>query len=102
MLARPEWNKAPKVKPQSLEGFIAWLEQQSADTEYEWMARCSCVVAQYRLFVFGTNEGITLLSDMLGEDSLVEYLKIGSTESHTFGAALQRAREIQSRRHGLS
>ncbi len=95
MLFDQKW-RYPKVKPQSLEGFIAWLELQPPDRKYRWADRCACVMAQYRLFVFGHHYGATL-RNMLGRNSYDTYIEIGAFEPHTFGAALQRAREIQQR-----
>lgn len=79
-----------KADPQSLAGFIAWLETKSVAEEYNWWSTVNCVVGQYRSYVraHGGFTGVTPLLDILGDG----YYEISRPLPWTFGAALLRAR----------
>ena len=88
MLYDPKWNQEAKAEPLSLESLIAWLEKQSADTEYDSGNPHKCLFAQYL-----GRTAPALLSVEYGRDAT----DIAYGEPNTFGAALERARDLQNK-----
>ena len=106
MLYDKRWDK-PEVKadPFSLESLIAWLEKQPANREYDYHKSGQCLIAQwirsidpemsngpgssYHYIVFGKNR-----------DFRPQFWQVAARgndiNGFTFGAALKRARAVQS------
>lgn len=77
-----------KVDPLSLEGLIAWLEQQPSDKEYPYHdIQGACMVGQYM-----ASHGVTwsCRNFVNGWSSL--FGRITAVQPWTFDAALERAR----------
>lgn len=91
MLYDPKWEAPVKVEPYSIEGLIAWLEKQPADTEYDWPDTHGCLACKY-LEGIGRRE---LREGTLGSvfKNNWTYHQVCAVEPWTFGAALKRARE---------
>jgi len=81
----------------SLPSFIAWLEKQPPDTNYDWNSTSNCVACQYL-----KAQGVQPLWGGNYSDldtifpSIQAYWRIGATQPTTFGAALARARKEQT------
>lgn len=95
MLFDPKWQEA-KADPFSLESLIAWLEKQPAKTPYDYCWPETCLVAQYlraqgvRDYVLGTID-----LDRIGWKEIAQGHPF-ETDRWTFGAALSRARALQT------
>jgi hypothetical protein len=105
MLSREEWS-IPKVMPVvrpdvfSLQSLIAWLEQQPADKEYDFYdCGGECMLDRYgdAMGMPFDWDGYSKLNAAFGGGKHGEGPHIASTEPHTFGAALDRARAAQQR-----
>lgn len=101
MLYDPKWKTRKTVTP-SIDGFIAWLETQSPEVQYPWESILDCVVCRYLTAVTGLSrlqaEGANawpFLSDVF--PSMDVYFEVCGNEPHTNEAALERARQVQSR-----
>ena len=95
MLYNPRWEQ--KVDPLSLEGLVAWLEQQPPETEYDWHdVRGGCLIGKY----FKAIDAEEHQYDQVFKDCPKNYGKVCSSFSGptTFGAALARARAILAER----
>lgn len=83
----------------SLEGLIAWLEKQPAETTYNWLdmpCNGGCLIHRY-LVAQGqspTNDYGRFAECAGGRDADT---KVAMREPYTYGAALERARALQSR-----
>lgn len=88
MLYDPKWEKQTKPAVRSLAGFIAWLEQQQPDTQYQYTRPDRCAVAQYLKAAGEENYSLKAeaVHEMLGDGRIV------NSHPETFGAALERAR----------
>jgi hypothetical protein len=110
VLYDPKWEvkSEPVVKtdPFSLDGFIAWLETKPADGAYEWGDIFNCLMAQYfkargfKVFscggsTFTSREG-WFIKRLVTRTVLPSFTYTAATRPHTFGAALERARKVQS------
>jgi len=104
MLYDPKWEI--KTDPFSLDGLIAWLEKQPAAKTYCYMDTGGCLLHQYFTAcgrevdgVGGTyidfTDGTTW--ELSKSFAKVAQGKVGVTNRHTFGAALERARDALSR-----
>lgn len=99
MLYDPKWGK-PETKPAdvfSLEGLIAWLENQQTGKEYIWNGS-NCLICQY-LEAAGENKFTGY-----GKFPIEHRISVANPISgpSTFGAALERARAVAvSRPHHL-
>ncbi len=112
MLYDPKWEV--KADPLSIESLIAWLEQQPPSQEYAYYCGGTCLLAQYftamgfqnvHMFADGFWSGDTPCPGNVGWNE-TSCRKEGTPlprgfnaiacrgEGRTFGAALQRAREI--------
>lgn len=89
MLYDPKWEQKTGTKP-SLQGFIAWLEQQPPDEAYEYWTCHECAIGQYLQSIGTTYTDqcrtgvIRLLCDWNNQ--------ITRKYPRTLGAALDRAR----------
>jgi len=106
MLYDKRWDKtAVKADPFTLDSLIAWLEKQPADDTYCYIDNGMCLLAQYftasgfsRVSVYSTkfqwHDGQRKLPPHFNK------IAIGLTmlPERTFGAALERANRIKSRR----
>ena len=79
--------------PFTLASFIAWLEKQPSDKQYDWFNISTCVVRQY-LRAKGFEQPRPLSSVF---PSLEAYWRVGFTQPWTYGAVLVRAREEEER-----
>lgn len=96
MLYDPKWNQ--KVAPLSLDNLIAWLEKQPAKKQYNFL-NCDggCLFSLYLIHLgypasprhLSTRPIWEALHDTYGD---IAYDFRGS---HTFGAALERARAMR-------
>jgi hypothetical protein len=93
MLYDKKWDAKPDLEYQgiTLSGFIAWLEQQPADKEYNYFRSDLCAAAQYL-----QSQG------RRGQDCIIQLPlnwlnEIVMFKPWTFGAALDRAREVAAR-----
>lgn len=91
MLYDPKWEVKVKPDVYSLEGLIAWLEKQPADKKYNWASTNSCLCSQY--FV-GGGYGWADMHEEFKEKTGIRLDKIAHQTPWTFGAALQRVREL--------
>lgn len=89
MLYDPKWEAEVKVDPNSVEGLIAWLEKQPADGTYNWH-NCEglCLIGLYGTAMGMGKKWHDFHSMLFNADILF----IASLEPHTFGGALNRAR----------
>lgn len=78
-----------EVKRPSLEGLVAWLEEQNPDTEYDWWSVSGCLACQYLKAVEGTCQK-TCYADIFPSGQI--YGEVCAMRPWTFGAALTRAR----------
>lgn len=98
MLYDPKWNKIP-----TLHGLIAWLETQDPTTTYDFRDTNGCLVCAYynALGINGrSNPDRPLYGDTFGPHGSEErnnYGRVACRRPWTFGAALERAREIAAR-----
>jgi hypothetical protein len=100
MLYDPKWQIPTKTRSRpSIAGLIAWLEEQPAETKYEWMSPMGCLVCKYY-----EAEGFQewgdrkwFYRDAFG-GSVDDYHFVGGTAPWTFGAALARARVLRRAR----
>lgn len=92
------WKGAAYKNPLTMEGLIAWLEQQPADGTYDYMD-CSggCLVGLYLGLDEDTFNGFSN-SNHPFEGRVYD---IACIRPWTFGAALERAREYQALREDL-
>jgi hypothetical protein len=74
----------------SLSSLVAWLEQQPADKHYGWTSERECGAAQYLIAHGQDPEYMILIPDW------VEIFQGDPPFEHTFGAALERARALES------
>lgn len=105
MLYDPKWEKTVKADPFTIEALIAWLEQQPAARHYEYM-NCDgeCLYGQYMRHVgvswkearYATYNG-RRKDDIHAPFREAVYFPIASSEPHTFGNALYRARGVAAR-----
>jgi hypothetical protein len=103
MLFDPKWQKNDlEYEGVTLSGFIAWLEMQDPNTEYEYINPMICALAQYRKHLgYSGNDLIVDFSPCRGRPSDPgEWLEriVNGRGGHTFGAALERARALQAGR----
>lgn len=87
-----------QVQEPSLEGFIAWLEKQPADGEYDWINPQKCACAQYAAFL-----GVTQWSKNMAHDPWYQLNRIafGYSDTATFGRCLTRAKAALIKEYGL-
>jgi hypothetical protein len=100
MLNNTNWDK-PKVKPgvHSLTSLIDWLETKDQNQSYHYMSDSKCLLAQYyrakgywfvrvgmMFFTHGWFDSVTMLPE--------HFDFISYEEPHTFGAALDRSRQV--------
>lgn len=77
----------------SLDGLIAWLERQPADTQYDWNdCDGGCLIGLYGLSM-GLGDDWRGLHSHFSHEGL---LRVACRTPHTFGAALKRARALRS------
>jgi hypothetical protein len=115
MLYDKRWDKTFEVKadPFSLESLIAWLEKQPADKQYCYLDNGNCLHCQYftamgfenvHAFGFAIYHGKNPMLSSMGQDDAIEnggrlsdqFVDVAVLGRHTFGAALDRAREALS------
>jgi len=97
MLYDPKWQNETKADPYTLQGFIAWLEQQPADEHYNYYDICGCVAHQYLVSTGARGaDGFSEDNHTLGDvfSNLHEYHFVAGAYPWTFGAALERARFV--------
>lgn len=87
MLYDPKWEKETKANPLTLDGFIAWLEQQPTDGVYRFVNPTECVLAKYIGGFCGGDEQYAIIGHR-------QY--IIQDHPRTFGGALERARAARS------
>jgi hypothetical protein len=93
MLYDPKWEK-PKAL--TLAGLIAWLETQPAEGKYNYLCKNgSCLLDRYITSVTGRPSRPTILHFEICGGSQ-ELSTIAYNQPWTFGAALERAREVRS------
>lgn len=91
MLYDPKWNE---IKPASLDGFIAWLEQQDQQGQYAYRPCETCAIGEY-LKSIGTNYRDHVCGSEAGFYQASSWnKKITHPRPWTFGAALDRARAL--------
>lgn len=104
MLYDPKWEIETKIDIWSLRDLIAWLETKPADEAYCYVESGRCMIAQY-LKAKGWAEPRVdpdYVDDFSsGERKILpdgwDYVAYGRGEGATFGAALNRARELLAR-----
>ena len=88
----------PVDDPFSLKSLIAWLEKQPADRAYEFYDCDACLIAEYLRAVKGwetpANHTSSYVTGFFG--SMEEYHGVAARWPWTFGAALERARALES------
>src|SRR6266404_2628612 len=106
VLFDPTWEATTKPAVFSLEGLIAWLETMPADKRYNY-EDCSgeCLYGQYM-----TSHGIPWDESGHFESDVAKtlpakfcnlvYSKVACFMPHTFGAALERARDTLAHSNG--
>lgn len=97
MLYDPKWEI--KADPFSFDNLVAWLEKQPSDKEYDWAAAGSCLLGQWCESNGLSGEDLFNKSIELGNWTGVANNKfadvaLGNLSECTFGAALERAREV--------
>jgi hypothetical protein len=92
MLYDPKWEVETKTDPLSLKAFVAWLEKQPPDTEYNyWCTTGECLLDTYISQVTGKpSRPSELHHEVCGGKS--NYYEIAMPRPWTYGAALARAR----------
>jgi hypothetical protein len=110
MLYDPKWEKTVNADPLSLGSLIAWLETQDPRTRYDFCQFSECLLGRwlrsidpeartmfdrgaptgYFYSVFGKTVNLAAFTDIAVGDGCHE------RRSHTFGAALKRARSMPS------
>ena len=99
MLYDPKWEEKTKVAP-SVTGLIAWLETQKPGAEYPyWNCEGRCLIGLYfnsigLLWADGYNDPGQEYFNAL--PSCHPLLMISCGLPYTFGAALERARELSA------
>lgn len=103
MLYDKRWDAKvePEADPLSLDSLITWLEKQPADEVYCFDAIGHCLLAQYFTEQYG--QPYTVGNTMFGpyhdyDKNMVMpagFNSLAAAEPHTFGAALERARQHQ-------
>lgn len=95
MLYDPKWEQQTETGVPSLPGLIAWLETKDPAARYQW-ARCdgTCLIHQYLTSIGaeltdGTHDDCNYFRAQGGYPS-----GIAVKSPRTFGAALERAREV--------
>lgn len=86
MLYNPKWEV--KHKPASIEGLVAWLEEQDPTQRYDYYDHNCCLAAQYNKSI-----GRRYIPPNPWHRIDWEIEGIARMGKHTFGAALKRARE---------
>lgn len=106
MLYDKRWDKTEvKSKPEklSLAGLIAWLETQDASTPYNYRAIDDCLLTRYfkaqgfRWVYSGVSKfsySLFFLPPLFTKSYPYEMDQVAVSRPHTYGAALERAREI--------
>lgn len=84
--------------PFQLEPLIGWLEKQPADKEYCFTDRGTCLLTQYYAAsgYIADVGGFTVTIDGNVHHMSDDFGDIPATDPHTFGAALNRARELSA------
>ena len=98
MLYNPNWKKVAKSTDiESVESLIAWLEEQNPNEKYSYINPRGCLLAQY--FTAMGMVGVSVSHFYYGglgfhRKELPQHLHdIAFASPHTFGAALERAKE---------
>lgn len=100
MLYDPKWEVETKPDVFSLDGLIAWLENQPADQKYDYVCNGECLLALYFIHAGYENISMGIIEFDYGKywenkKCLPEHFNNISIERpHTFGAALERARAV--------
>lgn len=82
----------------SLEGLIAWLEQQDPETEYDWPDCQDCLMGHYIADVRNTDKPEYEERYANAFPSLEAYHFVGGSWPWTYSAALARARALLAER----
>lgn len=86
----------------TLESLIGWLEAQDATKPYLIFNPSGCVLAEFFKSRGFTNVAIDRRNVWFAGDTYalpLEWDRIASTEPYTYGAALQRVREVRNNLH---
>ncbi len=92
---------AQKADPLSLRSLVEWLERQDGETEYDYGCNGHCLIAQY-LNAVGVKCAAVVPrayregGEPIYKDFSREFESVAISRPHTFGAALQRARNLLS------
>jgi hypothetical protein len=101
MLYDKRWDAkvSVKVNPLSLEALIAWLEKKPAEKRYCYDDAGRCLAAQYNKSL-GREYDVQWIGREPTPDSSFDYCLewIAIEKPRTFGAALERARDLQAQR----
>lgn len=93
MLYNPKGGQQTKADLLKIETIISWLEQQPAHQTYDYHAMCGrCLFGQY--FTVHGVDWVDGYFDLINIDTYLPS-KIAGELPWTFGAALERAREMQ-------
>lgn len=103
MLYDPKWQKQVETKldPLSLDAFIAWLEKQPGETEYDWYNYHYCIVGRFVTSVRKTLPFEERVCRLGGPNywSVGPWRNdVGLPRPWTYAAALDRARKLRDAR----
>jgi hypothetical protein len=95
MLYDPKWEKTEtKADPYSVHNLIAWLEQQPADSTYDYDdCHGGCLLGQFWASIGHAWGRGQIYLDAPGDMGI----RVAAPHPRTFGGALQRARALTER-----
>lgn len=102
-LAKARLKEVPA--PFSLPSLIAWLEKQPARKTYCYLSNGNCLLAQYFRAVgvpFTEVRGFTYSAGGQSHELPIAFQDTASGPTHTFGAALKRARTFLLQANAVS
>jgi|SRR5690349_10053212 len=97
MLYDPKWQKKA-ASDLTFSDFILWLETKNPSEQYNWMNCQRCAVGQFITAMTGAKHpsGVIVYEpELFGRNW--GYQEICGTAPHTFGAALERARNLAAK-----
>jgi hypothetical protein len=99
MLYNPDWEKSRIKDDSSLASLVLWLETKDPEESYTYNRSHDCMCAQYYKAkgYWMVHVGVTSFSHgLFGRGELPPHFNdIAIDTPHTFGAALERARDWQ-------
>jgi hypothetical protein len=94
MLFDPKWDKSAEQEP-SVAGFIRWLETKDPQQKYDWRLYQTCAVGEYAAALgLSVSECICHPKTYFLSANIARGRGPKFPQDWTYGACLQRAREI--------